>query len=198
MLTTEPYSIPFTIAVDSAESQAFTFDGITGDADIQNRPLVISTCWQSLGRYPHSKGDYSIVGMTDRVAVERKAMEDAWGTVLGWETEFHVEKSLAGRRQRFEKELENLAKLEAAMVVVEATFDDCLRLCPQWGVKPARTNAKIFLRSVLAYMQDYRVPWLFCDGRRLAEVATFRFLERFWRKDLERRKAGGRIQPSAK
>lgn len=191
MLTTEPYTCPFTILVDSAESQPFTFQNMTGDADIQNRPLIVPVRWCSLGRYPHSKGDYSIEDFSDRVAVERKAMDDAWGTVLGWETDFHVRKELPGRRQRFEKELENLAKLEAAMVVVEATFDDCLRLCPQWGKKEARTNAKIFLRSVLAYMQDYRVPWLFCDGRRLAEVATFRFLERFWRKDLERRKEKG-------
>jgi len=191
MLTTEPYKLAWTIVVDSAESQPFTFQNLHADADQQNRPLIVPTAWQSLGRHPHSKGDYSILGMTDRVGVERKSMDDAWGTVLGWESDYQTQRELPGRRQRFEKELENLAKLEASMVVVEATFNDCLRLIPQWGKKDTKTNAKIFLRSVLAYMQDYKVPWLFCDGRRLAEVATFRFLERFWRKDLERRKKAG-------
>lgn len=189
MLITEPYTVPFTILIDSAESQPFTFQCLHGDADQQNRPLIVPTKFVSLGRYPDSQGDYSLAGCTGRVAVERKSMEDAWSTVLGWETDYQTERELPGRRQRFEKELENLAKLEAAMIVVEATFDDCLRLIPQWGTKPAKVNAKIFLRSVLAYMQDYKVPWLFCDGRRLAEVTAYRYLERFWRKDLERRKA---------
>lgn len=178
----EPYVVPFTVLVDSAESQPFTFTGIDGDADIDGRPLSIKTQWCSLGRHPHSLGDYSIEGYFGRVAVERKSMEDAWGTVLGWESQHQRDRDMPGRRERFEKELENLAGIEAAMVVVEASFDQCLREMPEWGTKPARTNAKIFLRSVLAYMQDYKVPWLFCDGRRLAEVVTFRYLQRFWRK----------------
>lgn len=190
MQITEPYTCPFTVLIDTAESQPFTFQGMRADADKQNRELVIPTKFTPLGRHPHSKGDYSIEGFEDRIGIERKGMEDAWGTVLGWETEHQVAKGAPGRRQRFEKELENLQKLEASMVVVEATFDDCLRLIPQWGKKEAKVNAKIFLRSVLAYMQDYKVTWLFCDGRRLAEISTFRFLERFHRKDLERRKEG--------
>ena len=108
-------------------------------------------------------------------------MDDAHGTILGWDTGHDREHDHAGRRQRFELELANLAKIEAAMVVVEATIGDCMRQMPEWGTKPKNTNAKIFFRSVLAFMQDYRVPWLFCDGRRIAEIATFRFLERFWR-----------------
>lgn len=183
----EPYTVPFTILVDSAESQHFTFTGLLGDANSKEdcRPLVVPTKWCSLGRYPNSLGDYTVEGMHGQVAVERKAMEDAWGTVLGWENQHQREKGVPGRRERFEKELANLASIDAAMVVVEASFEQCLREIPQWGAKAARTNAKIFLRSVLAYMQDYKVPWLFCDGRRLAEVSTFRFLQRFWRKQQE-------------
>lgn len=184
----EPYRCPFTILIDTAESQPFLFQNLQADADHEFRPIAVAIKFVALGRHPNSIGDYSIEGMTDQIAVERKSMEDAQSTVLGWKTEYHVENELPGRRQRFEKELDNLQKLAAAMVVVEATFDDCLRLMPEWGVKPAKTNAKIFLRSVLAYMQDYKVPWLFVDGRRAAEVATFRFLERFHRKQLERRK----------
>jgi hypothetical protein len=178
----EPFAVPFTILVDSAESQPFTFQGIDGDADIEGRPLAISTHWCCLGRYPHSLGDYSIDGFVGRVAVERKGVEDYWSTLLGWETPSQRERGMPGRRERFEKELENLSAIEAAMVVVEAPFDQCLREVPQWGVKTNRQNAKALLRTTLAYMQDYKVPFLFCDGRRLAEVTTFRFLQRFWRK----------------
>jgi len=184
-VTVEPFVVPFTVLVDSAESQPFTFQNIEGDSDVQGRPLVIKCDWCSLGRYPHSLGDYSIEGFQGRVAVERKSMDDYWGTLLGWETTHQRDRSMAGRRERFEKELENLASIEAAMVVVEATFDQCLREVPQWGKRSNRQNAKSLLRSTLAYMQDYKVSFLFCDGRRLAEVSTFRFLQRFWRKQQE-------------
>lgn len=186
----EPFVVPFVILVDTAESQPFTFDGLRADANKDSRPLVVRTRWQLLGRYPHSLGDYSIDGLEGRVHVERKSLEDAQGTVLGWDSEYDRRNELPGRRERFEKELDNLSKVDAAMVVVEATLGDCLRYMPGWGKKSAALNAKIFMRSVLAYQQDYRVPWCFCDGRRLAEIATFRFLERFWRKQSRDAKTG--------
>lgn len=178
----EPYHVPFTILVDSAESQPFTFQNITGDADKDYRPLAIQTEWCSLGRFPHSLGDYSIAGYIGRCHVERKSMEDCQGTVLGWETREQYAKGTPGRRARFKQELENLAKIEAGLVVVEASLADCMRMMPSYGKKSAELNAKIFFRSVQAFMQDYRVQWQFCDGRRMAEIACFRWLERFWEK----------------
>lgn len=177
----EPYTVPFTILVDTAETNPFAFTGLRADADKLGRPLIVPTRWQCLGRHPNGLGDYSIDGFVGRVHVERKSLEDVHGTVLGWDTESDREKVALGRRQRFENELANLARIEAPLVVVEATIGECLQAMPEWGVKPKEMNAKIFFRSVLAYQQDYRVPWVFADGRRIAEAATFRFLERFWR-----------------
>lgn len=178
----EPITCPFTILVDSAESQPFTFHDMKADSKGKYAPIAVRTKWQSLSRYPHSTGDYSIEGYAGRVGVERKSLEDCQGTVLGWESQHERENQQAGRRERFEKELENLSTIEAAIVIVEASMHDCLLHMPQWGKKSQRLNRKIFFRSVLAYMQDYRVPWLFCDGRRTAEVACFRFLWRWWEK----------------
>ncbi len=195
MSTVEPYTNPFTILIDSKEGQPFGFQGMFADADKANRPLVVPVRWQCLGRHPHSKGDYSIEGLSHRIGVERKSREDCWGTVLGWETPGEKKLRKEGktdatpRRERFKKELENLASLDAALVVVEASLEDCLTNIPEWGTKPAHENRKIFNRSILSMMQDCHVPWLFCDTRRLAEIETFRYLERFWRKDQERIKA---------
>ncbi len=185
--TTEPYVVPFTVLIDTNESQPFTFDGLRADANKANRPLVINHRFASLGRYPHSKGDYTIEGYAERVAVERKSMEDAWGTVLGWDTAFDREKGHAGRRERFEKELENLSKLDAAVVIVEASMGDCLKYMPQRGKKSIEVNRKIFHRTVLAYIQDYvGVQWMFCQSRRHAEVFCYRYLARWYRKEMER------------
>lgn len=184
-MSVEPYRLPFTVLIDSNESQPWTFQNINGDADVDYRPLAVPTRWQSLGRYPHGLGDYSIEGFTERIAVERKSIDDLWGTILGWETEHDKKKSNVGRRARFEKELENLSKIDVGLVVVEATLGEVLNTVPEWGVKPAFDNRKTLSRSIIAYQQDYRAQWIFCDSRRMAEVITLRHLQRFFRKHKE-------------
>lgn len=203
----EPVKSPLVVLIDSAESQPFTFQGLRADAKQGSRPLIVSTRHECLGRHPHSLGDYTAEGLVGIAHVERKSREDCQGTVLGWETPSERAKELkrameaqanesqahepvagktaTGRRDRFEKELSNLAKIAYGVVIVEASFGECLATMPQWGKKSRETNAKIFARSVSAYMQDYKVPWMFCDSRRQAEVMTFRFLERAHRKMKE-------------
>jgi len=159
------------------EKQPFTFTGLIADADRNHRPLEIQTIVRALGT---SCGDYSISGLEDQVAIERKSIEDAHGTILGW----------GERRERFERELSTLAGLPCSAVVVECTFNDLVELAPEHGVKSASENAKTLFRQVLAWQQDYRVPWVFCRGRRMAEIATYRILERYWRKvQYEKRKS---------
>lgn len=164
---------PFSILIDSQEKHPFTFTNLSADSDREYRPLIVPTIWRSLGA---SMGDYSIDGYEGQCHVERKSLDDAHGTFLGW----------GERRARFEREIANLSDMECAAVVVECSFLELIQRAPSRGKKTAQENAKILMRQVLAWQQDYRVPWVFCDGRRLAEVTTFRILERFWRKSQER------------
>lgn len=173
---------PFTVLVDTAEGQPFTFQGIRCDADKYNLPLVINRRFSCLGRHPDSLGDYSIDGLVGRVHVERKSMDDVWGTVLGWETDRQKERGLPSRRERFERELANLAAIEAGVVVVEASLEQCLDEMPEWGTKPASENKKIFFRSIVSFNQRFKVNWQWCSSRRAAEVYAFRWMERYWRK----------------
>ena len=181
----EHYVIPYTILVDSNETQPFTFQGLTADSDHEYRPISVHTQWQSLGRYPNSLGDYAIKELIGRCHVERKSMEDCQGTVLGWESKKDRESNHAGRRQRFESELENLTKIESAAVVVECSLQELIRTVPSYGKRTSKQNAKSLYRSILSYIQDYGVPWLFCDSRRLAEITTFRWFDRFYRHHRE-------------
>ncbi len=181
-MSSEVIRNPFTVLVDTAEGAPFTFHGIKTDADKDCLPLYVPTRFMSLGRFPDSLGDYSIAGLTDQVAIERKSRDDVWGTILGWETNYQATNGLSGRRQRFEKELENLSKINAACVVVEASWEECIQQMPEWGIKPAATNRKIFFRSVISFQQRFKLPWNFMPSRRAAEVFAFRFLERYWKK----------------
>jgi hypothetical protein len=179
--------VPFTVIVDSAEQDSFTFQGLRADADQQARPLIVPTERRALGRHPDSLGDYSLDSGIGRCHVERKSMEDAHGTILGWD----------GRRDRFEVELENLARMEAGLVVVECSFADLLRHAPA-RKNPAAVNAKIIQRSILAWMRRYHVPWCFSDSRRMAEINTFRFLEGWHRDESDRLKAAEVIASRAR
>ena len=170
--------LPFTVLIDSNEGSPWMFKNIVGDAKDGGKILQVETKWQSLGRYPRSLGDYSIDGHVGRVAIERKSMADIQGTVLGWS-----EDGGETRRQRFEKELENLGYIPFSIVIVEASLLDCLNHMPSYGVKSADDNKKIFWRSVMAYQQDFpTVQWMFCGSVRMAEEYALCWMRRYWRK----------------
>lgn len=167
----------FIIYVDTAEQHRFTFHGLRSDAGRKYTTLAVDIEPRNLGRHPNSLGDYSLAGGIGRCAIERKSMEDCQSTILGFND---------GHRARFESELTNLSRIESPLVLVECSLADLLKQAPQYGKKTAQQNAKTLFRSILAYQQDYRVPWMFCDGRGLAEQAAFWFLHRFWEKNLKK------------
>lgn len=195
MMTNQPaIDCPFIVVIDSAEQHPFTFDGLLADSDRNYAPLIIPKLYRSLGRHPDSLGDYSLTTLDGptgigRCHVERKSMEDAHGTILGFND---------GRRARFESELSNLGQIESAVVVVECSFADLIRFAPDYGQKTASQNEKILQRSIIAFIQDYGVNWMFFESRRLAEDFTFRFLWRYWEKNLKPRKVREKKEQGAK
>lgn len=166
---------PFVVIVDSAEQQPWTFDGIHADAVDDNRGVIVQTETGSLGRHPDGFGDYSIKGYERQVAIERKSVQDCQSTILSW----------GEGRDRFEQELHNLSCIQASLVIVEGTFWQVVDHQVDRRKTEHSSIRKQVMRSIIAFQQDYRVPWLFCDSRRLAEVTAFRFLERFWKKQLK-------------
>lgn len=160
---------PFTVLIDTKEQHPFAFECITADANRNYAPMIVPTRFLSLG---DGWADYSIDGWQGHVHIERKSIHDAHGTILGW----------GERRERFEHELKNLASIECAAVVVECSLGELIAEAPEHGKKSKRENAKILHRSVMSWSQEYRVPWHFCDNRQLAEITTYRILQRFWEK----------------
>lgn len=182
--------LPYTVAIDTAEQHPWTFDGIMADSPHQDKKLIIDTTTMALGRHPHGLGDYSIEGERGLIHVERKSISDLQGTLLGFKD---------GRRERFEQELSNLAEVHSppvayAAVIVEGTHQDCIDQPVLWGEKPADVNRKILSRSIQALMSDYRLPWFFAESRRMAEVMCFRYLDRYWRKKMERQRKKKSLQ----
>lgn len=140
------------IVVDSREQEPFPFAGY--DAEVV--PGTLQT------------GDYSLVGLEDLVAVERKSLAD-------------LVACLGRERARFEHELERLRAMESILLVVESPITDLAT-----GNYRSKLNPKAALESIFSFMGRYRLPFYFAQDRRGAERATFSFLRHYWR-TVERR-----------
>jgi hypothetical protein len=106
-------------------------------------------------------GDYSLAGLADRVAVERKSLPD-------------LVACLSRERDRFERELQRAASLDAFAVVVEASWADLAG-----GKYRSQMNPHSACQSVLAFTCRYRVPFLFAGSRDGAEYACWGFLRQY-------------------
>lgn len=188
-----PKQLPYSIIVDSAEQRPFTFKGLKGDSYYQFKDLIVPTTRRSLGA---GKGDYSIDGFEGQIHIERKSREDACSTFLGFQNDKR------DRNDRFEDELEFLSSIPVGVVIVECQLDELILNVPSYGweklqdesgkehlkekelrqIKKER-NQKILYRQILSWQSDFKARWLFMWNRQAAESATFRLLDRFYRKN---------------
>lgn len=205
-ITEDVIVCPFQVVVDSREQAPYTFDAMPLSGRDRGKRLVVP-----IERKGLKSGDYSIVGMEERIAIERKSLQDLYST-------------LGQDRERFEAEFERLNQLEFAAIVIEADARDLWRpvapaeherkaletihavvaesqdmdaaaalevigamLVKRWDAMPHQTwHSKLNPRSVegtiVAWSLRFpRVHWWPMGSRRAAEVRTFGALEMFWR-----------------
>jgi ERCC4-type nuclease len=129
------------VVVDSREQEPYHFDADKVSAVRKALPA----------------GDYSLVGLEDRVAVERKSLTDFVATVIHG-------------RKRFHRELEKLAAYEASCVVVECNFRDLVD-----GRYRSDAHPHALIGTVAFIIVDFGVPVYFCSDRQ----AACRFVEEF-------------------
>jgi ERCC4-type nuclease len=135
------------ILVDSREQNPFTF-GSFPDAEIVSTALPC--------------GDYSIPGFADRVAIERKELNDLVSCLMGT------------NRERFERELAKAWHYDLFAVVIEASLDDVSK-----GLYRSEMKPHAALQSALAFQVRYRVPFVWAGSRAGAEYVTYSLLEKY-------------------
>jgi len=106
-------------------------------------------------------GDYSLAGLEDRLAVERKSLPD-------------LVACLGRERERFERELQRAAALDAFCVIVESTWADLAQ-----GNFQSQLHPHAACQSVLAFSARYRIPFLFTGSREAGEYAAWGFLRQY-------------------
>ena len=141
--------MPLCIIQDTREQAPYTFACITPP------PLVeVATL---------ASGDYSVKGLTDKVAVERKSLIDAFGT-------------FGQGRDRFERELARLSQLRFGAVVLEADWDTIIFQPPA----RSKLKPKTVIRSMAAWAIRHGVHFYWMPNRAAAEKWTWISLDRFY------------------
>ena len=106
-------------------------------------------------------GDYSVEGLEDRVAVERKSLTDFVHTVIH-------------DHARFGREMLLLSTYDAACVVVEADLDAVLRGRHGDDLRGAKPES--VLGAAMHISLRYGVPVFWCGSRQAARAFTELYL----------------------
>jgi len=134
------------IIADSREQQPYLFE--RWPVEIQEAGL--------------KTGDYSILGFEDKIAVERKTLDDLIGCLMG------------KNRERFQKELSRSRSYELFCVVVESDLSDVAK-----GLYESKMKPHAAIQTLTAFHVRYGIPFLFCGNRAGAEYVTYSLLSKF-------------------
>lgn len=130
----------------------------------EQKPLDLSPMKTVRGTL--TTGDYSVVGLTNYIAIERKELSDLIMCV-------------GAERERFEKEIQRMLSYETRAIVVEASWADL-----EAGGWRSRVSPKAAMGSVLSWLAR-GVPVVMAGGRdRAARVIShtmFLAARRRWR-----------------
>lgn len=151
---------PFRIVVDTREQAPYHFLGLT---DEKNRPMVVPLVTD----VALVTGDYTICGMEERIAIERKSVSDFRGSVTA-------------ERDRFQREMERLSQMQFAAVVIEGGWDELMQPGHSGQVSP-----KVYGRTIASWSIRYGVHFFPMLNRYHAELWTYRLLATFWKQSQE-------------
>lgn len=154
------------IVIDRRERKPYSFANVPRRHGEPNHPQEVKTVTRTL-----TTGDYSIVGLEDEIAVERKSPQDLFGT-------------LGQHRARFEREIQRLNQMRYAAVVIEADWSDLMR--PQ---APALDERRAFrmIDDALQHASDEQV-------RSAMDTVGDWFVDR-WRSLPKRERWRSRLNP---
>jgi len=160
MAKKKPRPAPFTIVVDNREQHPYRFLGML--------PIFGYTSIEIVRTYLPT-GDYSLVGLEGEFAIERKSLEDLFGT-------------LGQNRRRFEAEIQRLDAMQFAAIVVEADLRQIWRPVdsrPDWrsGLFPKSVEGTITSWSI----RYPHVHWWTVGDRRAGEIRVFGACQKYWK-----------------
>lgn len=144
-------TIPMRVLIDSREQDAYRFTGA---------PLYANTVTE---RATLQTADYSLYGLTDKIGIERKSLQDAV-------------QSLGRERERFVREMERARGLDCFALVIEADFAALAHHNYR-----GQLNAHAAIQSLAAFVARWRLPVIFAGNREGGQYAVWSILQQFLR-----------------
>lgn len=132
----------------------------------EQRPFLFTKYPCAIKRVGLKQGDYSVEGLEDRIAIERKSLSDLVGT-------------LTQGRDRFYRELDRLKDYDFVAIVIEATY----RQVAHGPYAFSRAKPYSIIRTLHSIQQKRGVQVIFAGDAAHAEEWTFNALEMFWKTD---------------
>lgn len=109
-----------------------------------------------------STGDYSLLGLEHKIALERKSIDDLVGCLMGQD------------RERFERELARGTALDRFAVVVEDSFENF-----SYGRYRSKMKPHAALQSLFAFQIRYGTNFIFAYNRAGAEYTVYSLLQKY-------------------
>lgn len=145
---------PPTILVDNNEQRPWGFRSRRVVEAHGELPLVVRSL---------ETGDYSVLGLTSVITIERKSLADFINSVTN-------------DRERFWRELVRMRALQHRCVIVEASLETVA--C---GAYRSQAPPQSVIRSASAIMYDHGIPVIWAGDRDGAEREAAWWLVRAWR-----------------
>lgn len=142
--------LPFTVIVDSREQKPYTFG--------KSKVAGLKT------------GDYSILGLEDKISIERKSKSDLFSSLSG------------KNRDRFKKEIIRLVDYDYGALIIESDVPDLLIPLPH-----TQMNPKAVIGSVITWSIIYNLHVFFASDRKHAKAVVYKLLEKYWEKNERER-----------
>ena len=153
----QPVVCPFSVLIDTREQTPYHFLGL--ECPTTRQPLVVRTITDRA----LETGDYSIVGLSDKITIERKSLSDWHG-------------SIGGDREREERKAARMAGFEFAAYVIESDWQG---IRDNWP-KSAQISPLVSSGTIASWSMRYGIHFFLMPSRRDAEIWTFRLLSKFW------------------
>ncbi len=153
---------PFIVIADTREQRPYTFQDMKSNKDEGNKTYIVDIESRKL-----DVGDYSIVGLENKIIIERKSKADLFQSVL--------------KRDNFINRLRKMDKFEYAVVIVEDDFEGIVNRPPARTKLPGLAVA----RTIISWDQQFKTKWWLVRGRKLAEKLTFRMLQTRYRHESQ-------------
>jgi len=131
-----------TVVIDTREQTPWTSEGLR----LQTVRAKLDT------------GDYSIEGLEDRVAIERKSIDDWVGSIMG-------------ARKRFYRELDRMRAFDFRCVIIEGSVRDISK-----GLYTSRVNPAAVLAFIAEVAVAQSVPVYLAGSRPEAQILAGAFL----------------------